>query len=45
MLPNLSNHQFEALIQGARILEKDGFGLKVLRLPDAFLNGLLAQAK
>ena len=35
MLPNLSNHQFEALTQGARILEKDGFGLKVLRLPDA----------
>jgi len=35
MLPNLSNHEFEALTQGARILEKDGFGLKVLRLPDA----------
>ena len=35
MLPNLSNHQFEVLTQGARILEKDGFGLKVLRLPDA----------
>ena len=35
MLPNLSNHEFEALTQGARILEKDGFGLKVLRLTDA----------
>ena len=35
MLPKLSNQEFKALIQGARILEKDGFGLKVLRLPDA----------
>ena len=35
MLPKLSNQEFEALTQGARILEKDGFGLKVLRLPDA----------
>jgi hypothetical protein len=45
MLPSLSNHEFEELPQGAHTLEKDGFGLKVLRLPDAFLNGLLAQAK
>mgnify|MGYP000032124652 FL=1 len=35
MLPKLSNREFEVLTQGARILEKDGFGLKVLRLPDA----------
>ena len=35
MLPKLSNREFEALTQGARILEKDGFGLKVLRLPNA----------
>ena len=35
MLPNLSNREFEALTQGAQILEEDGFGLKVLRLPDA----------
>ena len=35
MLPNLSNQEFEELTQGARILEKDKFGLKVLRLPDA----------
>jgi tRNA A-37 threonylcarbamoyl transferase component Bud32 len=35
MLPTLSNHEFEELTQGARILEQDGFGLKVLRLPDA----------
>ena len=35
MLPKLSNQEFEALTQGARILEKDGLGLKVLRLPDA----------
>ena len=35
MLPTLSNNEFEELTQGARILEEDGFGLKVLRLPDA----------
>jgi len=35
MLPKLSNREFETLTQGARILEKDGKGLKVLRLPDA----------
>jgi tRNA A-37 threonylcarbamoyl transferase component Bud32 len=35
MLPKLSNREFEALTQGARILEKDSFGLKVLRLPNA----------
>ena len=37
MLPKLSNREFEALTQGARILEKDGFGLKVLRLPNAHI--------
>jgi len=35
MLPTLSNREFEALTQGAKVLEQDGFGLKVLRLPDA----------
>ncbi|CAA6676972.1 MULTISPECIES: lipopolysaccharide kinase InaA family protein [unclassified Lentimonas] len=35
MLPTLSNREFEALTQGAQILEQDSFGLKVLRLPDA----------
>lgn len=35
MLQHLNNREFEALIQGAQILEEDGFGLKVLRLPDA----------
>jgi tRNA A-37 threonylcarbamoyl transferase component Bud32 len=35
MLPNLSNREFKALIQDAQVLEEDGFGLKVLRLPDA----------
>ena len=35
MLPKLSNREFEALTQGARILEQDGKDLKVLRLPNA----------
>ena len=35
MLPKLSNYEFEALTQDAQILEQDGFGLKVLRLPNA----------
>ena len=34
MLPKKTKAEFEALIQDARILEEDGFGLKVLRLPD-----------
>jgi tRNA A-37 threonylcarbamoyl transferase component Bud32 len=35
MLPKLSNREFDVLTQGARILEEDPLGLKVLRLPDA----------
>ena len=35
MLRTLSNREFDALKQGARILEEDGHGIKVLRLPDA----------
>ena len=35
MLPTLSNREFETLTQDAQVLEEDGFGLKVLRLPDA----------
>ena len=35
MLPQKSNAEFDELTQGAQVLEQDGFGLKVLRLPDA----------
>ncbi len=34
MLPNKNKAEFDALIKSAQILEEDGFGLKVLRLPD-----------
>jgi tRNA A-37 threonylcarbamoyl transferase component Bud32 len=33
-LPNLSKNEFEQLTEGAKILEQDGFGIKVLRLPN-----------
>jgi tRNA A-37 threonylcarbamoyl transferase component Bud32 len=45
MLPNLSNYEFEALTKGARILEQDGFGLKVLRLPDACILKLFRRRR
>lgn len=34
MPSNLSKAEFETLIQDAEVLEQDGFGLKVLRLPN-----------
>jgi tRNA A-37 threonylcarbamoyl transferase component Bud32 len=33
MLPNKNKAEFDVFIQGAQVLEQDGFGLKVLRLP------------
>jgi tRNA A-37 threonylcarbamoyl transferase component Bud32 len=33
MLPNRSKPEFEALTEGATVLEQDGWGIKVLRLP------------
>ena len=34
MLPNKSQQAFDALIEGATVLEEDGWGIKVLRLPN-----------
>ncbi len=34
MLPNRSKQEFEALTEGATVLEQDAWGIKVLRLPN-----------
>ncbi len=33
-MQHLSKDEFETLTQGAEVLEEDGFGRKVLRLPN-----------
>jgi tRNA A-37 threonylcarbamoyl transferase component Bud32 len=34
MLPNRSKQELDALTEGATVLEQDGFGIKVMRLPN-----------